>query len=64
MARDNYSYQRYQRELSKKKKKEEKILRKLNKKKDQDLQSPEGVPDQNAGVKMPDSAGTPGSENL
>ena len=36
MARDNYSYQRYQRELAKKKKKEEKLLRKLNKKKAQE----------------------------
>jgi hypothetical protein len=36
LARDNYSYQKYQRELAKKKKKEEKMLRKLNKKKAQD----------------------------
>lgn len=33
MARDNYSYKKYQRELAKKKKKEEKELRRLNKKK-------------------------------
>ncbi len=33
MARDNYSYQRYQKELAEKKKKEEKLLRKLNAKK-------------------------------
>jgi hypothetical protein len=32
LARDNYSYQRYQRELAKKKKKEEKIQRKLDRK--------------------------------
>ena len=32
MARDNYSYQKYKRELTKKKKKEEKIQRKLDKK--------------------------------
>ena len=32
MARDNYSYKKYQRELAKKKKKEEKIQRKLDKK--------------------------------
>jgi len=32
MARDNYSYRKYQRELTKKKKKEEKIQRKLDKK--------------------------------
>ena len=35
MARDNYSYQRYQKELAKKKKKEEKMLRKLANKKTQ-----------------------------
>ena len=64
MARDNYSYQRYQRDLAKKKKKEEKMLRKLNKKKEQDLQSPGAAPDQNAGVEIPDSAVTPDSENL
>ncbi|MCX5679606.1 MAG: hypothetical protein NTZ95_02930 [Candidatus Omnitrophica bacterium] len=32
MARDNYSYKKYQRELTKKKKKEEKMQRKLDKK--------------------------------
>ncbi|MFA6142673.1 MAG: hypothetical protein WC738_05220 [Candidatus Omnitrophota bacterium] len=32
MARDNYSYQKYKRELAKKKKKEEKMQRKLDKK--------------------------------
>ena len=32
MARDNYSYKKYQRELAKKKKKEEKLQRKLDKK--------------------------------
>ena len=32
MARDNYSFQKYQRELKKKKKKEEKVQRKLDKK--------------------------------
>ena len=35
MARDNYSYQKYRRELAKKKKKEEKMQRKLDKKKEQ-----------------------------
>lgn len=34
LARDNYSYQKYRRELAKKKKKEEKLQRKLDKKKD------------------------------
>jgi hypothetical protein len=32
LARDNYSYRKYQRELAKKKKKEEKMQRKLDKK--------------------------------
>jgi len=32
VARDNYSYQKYRRELAKKKKKEEKMQRKLDKK--------------------------------
>ncbi len=32
MARDNYSYKKYARELAKKKKKEEKLQRKLDKK--------------------------------
>ena len=32
MARDNYSYQKHRRELAKKKKKEEKMQRKLDKK--------------------------------
>jgi len=32
LARDNYSYQKYQRELKKKKKREEKLQRKLDKK--------------------------------
>ena len=32
MARDNYSYKKYQRELAKKKKREEKLQRKLDKK--------------------------------
>jgi len=32
LARDNYSYKKYQRELAKKKKREEKMQRKLDKK--------------------------------
>jgi len=32
LARDNYSYKKYQKELAKKKKREEKIQRKLDKK--------------------------------
>lgn len=64
MARDNYSYQRYQRDLAKKKKKEEKMLRKLNKKKDQDPQLAGETPNQDGGVEMPDSTVTPDSKNL
>ena len=40
MARDNYSYKKYQRELAKKKKKEEKIQRKLDKKNIQNKEDP------------------------
>ena len=43
MARDNYSYKKYQRELTKKKKKEEKIQRKLDKK-NQTTDNPDQVP--------------------
>jgi hypothetical protein len=42
LARDNYSYQKYRRELAKKKKKEEKLQRKLDKKNMQ----PQGGPGQ------------------
>ena len=59
MARDNYSYQRYQRELSKKKKKEDKMLRKLNKKKEEESQAPDGSPIQNAGIETPESTKPP-----
>jgi len=44
LARDNYSYKKYQRELTKKKKKEEKLQRKLDKKNQVD-----GSPDQVSG---------------
>jgi len=43
LARDNYSYQKYRRELAKKKKKEEKMQRKLDKKKLQSGEGPEQV---------------------
>lgn len=43
MARDNYSYRKYQKELAKKKKKEEKIQRKLDKKNIQLKESTEQV---------------------
>ena len=43
LARDNYSYQKYRRELAKKKKKEEKMQRKLDKKKEQPNSDPSQV---------------------
>ena len=53
LARDNYSYQKYRRELAKKKKNEEKRLRKLNKKNappqgNQEQPSGEGVAENQA----------------
>ena len=50
MARDNYSYKKYQRELAKKKKKEEKMQRKLDKKNAQLSGNPEQVPGEDATV--------------
>lgn len=50
MARDNYSYRKYQRELAKKKKKEEKLLRKLNNKNIKVGENTEPAPDQNTAV--------------
>ena len=44
LARDNYSYKKYQRELTKKKKKEEKMQRKLDKKNALLKESSEQVP--------------------
>ena len=43
MARDNYSYQKYRRELAKKKKKEEKMQRKLDKKNRQPGEAPDQI---------------------
>lgn len=43
LARDNYSYQKYRRELAKKKKKEEKMQRKLDKKNTQPKDGAEQV---------------------
>lgn len=45
MARDNYSYQKYKRELAKKKKKEEKMQRKLDKKNAKSGEGPDQVAD-------------------
>ncbi len=55
MARDNYSYKKYQRELTKKKKKEEKLLKKLNKKAGKDAEGAEITADGQA----PDIVDTP-----
>ena len=41
MARDNYSYNKYQKELARKKKKEEKMQSRIDKKKQQEQVSPE-----------------------
>ena len=51
MARDNYSYKKYARELAKKKKKEEKLQRKLDKKNVRSDEKPEQVSGENADVK-------------
>ena len=45
LARDNYSYKKYQKELANKKKKEEKNQRKLDKKNMQAKTEPEKAPD-------------------
>ena len=50
MARDNYSYKKYQRELTKKKKKEEKIQRKLDKKNAQLKEGTVQVPGEHATI--------------
>ncbi len=68
MARDNYSYKKYQRELTKKKKKEAKIQRKLDKKNQpaEDLlqASGETAPETlapGAGEALPDGTQQPGA---
>ena len=50
MARDNYSYQKYKRELAKKKKREEKIQHKLDKKNMRLKEGSERVPGETAAV--------------
>ncbi|MCX5666428.1 MAG: hypothetical protein NT036_05235 [Candidatus Omnitrophica bacterium] len=44
LARDNYSYKKYARELAKKKKKEDKLQRKLDKKNAATTEEPGQVP--------------------
>ncbi len=51
MARDNYSYKKYARELAKKKKKEEKLQRKLDKKNAASTEEPGQVSGEEASVK-------------
>jgi hypothetical protein len=51
LARDNYSYKKYARELAKKKKKEEKLQRKLDKKNAKSAEKPEQVSGEDAAAK-------------
>ena len=51
MARDNYSYKKYARELAKKKKKEEKLQRKLDKKNTKSAEEPGQVSSEDAAAK-------------
>ena len=51
MARDNYSYKKYVRELVKKKKKEEKLQRKLDKKNARSVEEPGQIFSEDAAVK-------------
>jgi hypothetical protein len=51
LARDNYSYQKYRRELAKKKKKEEKMQRKLDKKNAQSSENLGQVSNEDVAVK-------------
>lgn len=51
LARDNYSYQKYRRELAKKKKKEEKMQRKLEKKNMAPADNKEGAPGEDIALK-------------
>ena len=50
MARDNYSYKKYARELAKKKKKEEKLQRKLDKKNAQAAEKPAEISGEDAKI--------------
>lgn len=51
MARDNYSYKKYARELAKKKKKEEKLQRKLDKKNAKSAEEPGRLSSEDAAAK-------------
>jgi hypothetical protein len=50
MAKDNYSYKKYQKELARKKKAEEKTQRRLNKKARQIVPEPGQAPDSQAAL--------------
>ncbi len=52
LARDNYSYKKYARELAKKKKKEEKLQRKLNKKNAKPAEESGQVSSEETGVNL------------
>ncbi len=52
LAKNNYSYRKYQRELKKKKKKEEKAQRKLDKKNAELSGNPEAAPEEPSGEDM------------
>jgi len=51
LARDNYSYKKYARELAKKKKKEEKLQRKLDKKNAKSAEEPGQIFSEDAAAK-------------
>jgi len=57
LAKDNYSYQKYRRELAKKKKKEEKVQRKLDKKNKQSDEVPGTASDGDAAVNPANEVG-------
>ena len=64
MARDNYSYQKYRRELAKKKKKEDKLQRKLDKKNAPSAQGPAQAPGDNTPVnELPGPVTNNGQDN-
>lgn len=64
MARTNYSYQKYKRELDKKKKKEEKLQRRLARKQEASGENTEQIQDPLHTEEQPTAQGAPdGQEN-
>jgi len=59
LARDNYGFQKRSRELAKKKKKEEKRLRKQAKADPEAGESPDGAVDETRAAEMPAESETP-----